>query len=333
MFKKAETLIREARRITVVQAENPDGDSLGSSLALEGILGDLGKEVSLHCVVQVPNYLRYIGGWDRVSSEFDLGADLVIIVDTVSKALLKRTLEMAGVSEFLGRVPVVVLDHHNSPEADFDFAAEVVVDEGAAATGEMVYELAKGAGWAISAEAATNLFISIQADTLGLTTESATARSYEISAELVKLGARPAKIEEARRELMKKSPRILEYKGKLIERISYHCDGRLAVVRIPFEEIAEFSAEYNPTMLVLDEMRLVTGVDVACGIKTYPDGKFTAKFRTNLPVADRIAGYFGGGGHAFAAGFKVFEDDFEGVENEMIGVVDKTLIEYDKENL
>lgn len=315
-----------------MQAENPDGDSLGSSIALEQILTGLGKEVSMHCIVQVPTYLRHISGWDRVTQEFDLTADAVIIVDTVSSILLKRTLEIPGVSDFLNKHPVVVIDHHDSPEPDFSFQAEYIIDNQAAATGEMVFELARKNSLTINELAATSLFIAIQADTLGLTTETTTAESYEISAELVKFGANPAKIEEARRELMKKSPRILEYKGRLIERITYHCDGRLAIVRIPFEEIEEFSAEYNPTMLVLDEMRLVVGVDVACGVKTYPDGKFTAKLRTNLPVADTIAGYFGGGGHAYAAGFKVFDDDSEKVENEMIGAVDKVLIEYDKEN-
>jgi phosphoesterase RecJ-like protein len=209
----------------------------------------------------------------------------------------------------------------------------LVVNSEAAATGEMIFGMARENEWPINELAAENLFIAIQSDTLGLTTESTTAKSYEVSTELVKSGVMPAGIENRRREFMKKSPRILEYKGRLIERITYHCDGRLALIRIPFEEIEEFSNEYNPTMLVLDEMRLVVGVDVACGVKTYPDGKFTAKLRTNLPVADVIAGYFGGGGHAYAAGFKVFEEDFEGVENEMIGVIDKVLIEYDKETL
>ena len=329
---KFKELIDGVQKVVVVQAENPDGDSLGSSVALEQILTCLGKEASMHCIVQVPTYLRHIAGWDRVTQEFDLDADAVVIVDTVSSILLKRTLEIPGVSDFLAKHPVFVIDHHNSPEPDFSFEAEYIIDEHAAATGEMIFDLAQKDSLEINAQAASSLFIAIQADTLGLTTESTTARSYEVSAELVKLGANPAKIEEARRELMKKSPRILEYKGRLIERITYHCDGRLAIVRIPFEEIEEFSAEYNPTMLVLDEMRLVTGVDVACGLKTYPDGKLTAKFRTNLPVADTIAGYFGGGGHVYASGFKVFDDDFEKVENEMIGVVDKTLIAYDKEN-
>jgi phosphoesterase RecJ-like protein len=123
----------------------------------------------------------------------------------------------------------------------------------------------------------------------------------------------------------------LKYKGELLERVEYHCDDRLALVKVSFEEIAEYSNEYNPTMLVLDEMRLVKDVDVAIGLKTYPDGKFTAKIRSNIPVADQVAGFFGGGGHAYAAGFKVYEEDVEKAENELIGAVDRVLLDYDKD--
>jgi phosphoesterase RecJ-like protein len=221
-----------------------------------------------------------------------------------------------------------VIDHH-AVESDLPFEATYWTDEKAPATTAMVFELAQGAGWKINQVAAGNLFAGLQADTLGLTTESVGAKTFELCAELVKLGANPAELERARRELSKKSPRILEYKGRLIERITYHCDGKLALVNVPFEEIAKYSDEYNPTMLVLDEMRQVQGVEVAIGTKTYPDGKFTAKIRSNLPIADQIAGFFGGGGHKFAAGFRTYAEDgdFEKIENELIGAADKILLE------
>ena len=88
MFETAKTLVDEAKHITVIQAENPDGDSLGTALALEEILSDLGKTVQLHCPVEIPKYLRYINGWDRVTFEFDTKADLYIIVDTTAEVLL-----------------------------------------------------------------------------------------------------------------------------------------------------------------------------------------------------------------------------------------------------
>lgn len=128
---------------------------------------------------------------------------------------------------------------------------------------------------------------------------------------------------------MKKPADILTYKGELIKRIEYYCDGRLALVHIPWEDIAQYSDRYNPSVLVLDEMRLVEGVDVAIAIKTYPDQKLTGKLRTNLPVADKIAGFFGGGGHNYSAGYKIYEQ-YEEALRELLKTVEKVLHDYDE---
>ena len=93
---------------------------------------------------------------------------------------------------------------------------------------------------------------------------------------------------------------------------------------MPWEDIQQYSDRYNPSVLVLDEMRLVDGVQVACAIKTYPDGKLTGKLRSNAPIADVIAGYFGGGGHAYSAGFKV-HDDYDTVIRELVTATAKAL--------
>ena len=114
----------------------------------------------------------------------------------------------------------------------------------------------------------------------------------------------------------------------MIERIEYFADGKLAIVHIPWEDIAEYSDRYNPSVLVLEEMRMVEGVEVAVAIKTYPDGKLTGKIRVNMPIADVIAGYFGGGGHAYAAGFKVFEN-YDTIISELVTATDKALTDYE----
>jgi nanoRNase/pAp phosphatase (c-di-AMP/oligoRNAs hydrolase) len=133
-------------------------------------------------------------------------------------------------------------------------------------------------------------------------------------------------MEERRREFSKKSPRILDYKADLIKRVEYHLDGRLATVLIPFEDIQEYSDEYNPNVLILEELRLVEGVEVAVAIKTYPDGKLTGKIRSSKPIADQLAGFFGGGGHPYAAGFRIYED-YQATLPELIGATMKLLDE------
>jgi phosphoesterase RecJ-like protein len=324
-------LIADAKKILVIQAENPDGDSLGSALALEEIFGIMGKDVALHCPVQIPTYLRHVAGWDRVTLDFDTAADVAVIVDTSSKILLSKTLGQPAAANFLNTHPVIVLDHHVSVEPDLPFDAQYIMSDTAVSTGELIYDLAKQESWEINAAAATNLFISIQADSLGLTTAATTAESFAACTELVRAGANPAEIEEKRRELMKKKPEILKYKGRLIERIEYFNDGRTALILVPFDEIQEYSNDYNPTMLVLDEMRLVIGVDVAIGVKTYPDGKLTGKLRANIPVSHLVAKFFGGDGHAYAAGFRIYEK-YDEFLPELIQCLDKVYKEYNAEN-
>jgi len=325
MYDKARELINSSKKIIVIQAENPDGDSLGSALGLEEILGDLGKTVVLYCPVEIPKYMRYINGWDRVVNQFDTSADLTIIVDTMADVLMTKILETPGVRHFLETKPVLVIDHHTT-ESNLSFNHASLVED-AVATSEIVYSLADSSKWLINKQAAENLLVAIMSDSLGLTVQSVSPKTFFIAGKLTELGASNSVIEKRRREYMKKSAEILKYKGILIERIEYFLDGKLAVIRIPWEEIQAYSDQYNPSVLVLDEMRLVENVEIGVAIKTYPDGKLTGKIRSNLPISATVAGFFGGGGHEYAAGFRVYES-IDTIIPELLEATEKSIKEY-----
>jgi bifunctional oligoribonuclease and PAP phosphatase NrnA len=329
MFETAKQLIDTATKIIVIQAENPDGDSLGSALALEEILGDLGKEVVLYCPVDIPKYMHYIQGWDRVVSQFDPSADMAIIVDTSADVLLTKVLEAVGVRRFLESHPVLVIDHH-ATASTLSFDHTPLFEDSAVSTSQVIHGLAADAGWNMNAQAAENMLVALLSDTLGLTTQNVTAEAYLTASRLTELGASVSIIENRRREFMKKSPEILAYKGELISRIEYLLDGKLALVHIPWEDIQKYSDQYNPSVLVLDEMRLVEGVELGVAIKTYPDGKVTGKLRANIPIAEQVAGYFGGGGHAYASGFRAYES-YDTIVSELLTATDKALGDYDPE--
>ena len=328
MYDSAKQLIDSAKKIIVIQAENPDGDSLGSALALEEILGDLGKEVILYCPVEIPKYMRYIQGWDRIVSNFDTSADLAIIVDTIADVLLTKVLETPGVRHFLETYPVLVIDHHITP-SNLSFEHTLLVEE-SVATAEVIYQLIEKSSWKINQQAAENLMVAILSDSLGFTVQKVSPLTFTIASKLTEFGASSSVIEKRRREFMKKSPEILKYKGELLERIEYFLDGKLALVRIPWEDIQRYSDQYNPSVLVLDEMRLVEGVEVGVAIKTYPDGKLTGKLRSNSPVSADIAGFFGGGGHEYAAGFRVHES-IDTIIPELLTATEKALKEQNND--
>lgn len=314
-FKDA---VNSADKILIIQGENLDADSLSSSLALDSMLAKKDKEIYMYCHVEIPTYLKYIEGWDRITNEFPGSIDLIIILDTNSSDLLKKT---QGVPEArqLHTKPVFVIDHH-SGEGTFSFDTEEVIDEDASSTSIVLYKIAKELKWDLDKTIAQYFTQSIMADTQGLSNSSTNLEALEVIVELVKQGVDLSELENSRRQLMKKSKEILEYKGRLIDRIDYHLDGALATIHIPWEEIEEYSHAYNPSMLVMDEMRMVQGVKLAIAYKTYPDGKILGKIRCNNDalIGDKLARDFGGGGHPGASGFKLFDKDFEELNVEVI---------------
>ncbi len=313
-------IIDKANKIVIVQADNPDGDSLGSALALEHILGDLGKETTLYCAVDMPTYLRYLPGWDRVQKELPRQFDASIIVDASTMTLFER-LEASEGRNWLAAKPCIVLDHHEVVENVIPFATATINDYKVSSAGELIYHLTKQLGWPLSVEAQECLMTSILGDTQGLSNQLAKAETYRVMAQFVENGVDRPKLEEARREAGKMPPEIYRYKAALIERSQFAADGRVAYVSVPQNEINQYSPLYNPAPLIQGDMLQTAGVLVAIVFKVYTDGKVTAAIRCNpaAPVGAKLAEHFGGGGHAFASGFKVTNGKrFEEIKEECL---------------
>lgn len=317
MYENFAKFLEGKKRLCIIQAENPDGDSLGSAIALDYILTD--TENTLYCPIDIPKYLHYFDDWSRVDIDFDYKADGYIIVDTAASILLSKLLEDSAIKNCLYSKPVFVLDHHES-EDDLDFPHEAII-EPRPACADLIFQIAKANQLPVSSEAASVIYSAISSDTLGLVSASVNAETMRTMAELIDLGANPAQLDEHRRDFMKKSPRILDYKADLIKRIEYSLDGKLATVHIPFEDIQIYSQEYNPGVLILEEMRMVEGVEIAVVIKTYPDGKVTGKIRSSAPISEQVAGYFGGGGHPYAAGFRTYDTNYDEVLADLVKIV------------
>jgi phosphoesterase RecJ-like protein len=312
--------LESAQKILILQADNPDGDSLASALAFEQILGDMGKDTYLYCGVAMPGYLTHMAGWDRVNRELPSQFDASIIVDTSADSLFE-ILAQSGKKGWVTSKPCIVIDHH-ATEPTITFASVLCVHK-AVATGEVIYELAQQLDWPLNSDAKNLITSSILSDSLGLTSESTGGRAIHIVAELVEGGVSIAELENRRRELNRKSPKILRYKGELLQRIEYFDNDHIAMITIPWEEIEKYSHEYNPSILALDEMRLVENVAVGIAFKIYKDGKITGKVRCNYgkAIGRELAEHFGGGGHPYASGFKITDGRlFEEVKAECVQV-------------
>jgi phosphoesterase RecJ-like protein len=322
-------LVDAATHIVVVQADNPDADSLGSALALEDLLAEQGKQVSLYCGVDIPTYLRYLTGWDRVEKQLPKQFDASIIVDASTYTLLDQ-LHKSGELNWLKTKPSVVLDHHATVEKQLDFATISRIDPDVASTGELIYQLAKECDWPLTALAAEHLMTSILGDTQGLTNELTKANTYRVMADLTDLGASRPKLEELRRASSKMAQTIYAYKGRLLQRTEFAADGSIAHLTIPQAEINEFSPLYNPAALVQFDMLQVKDVRLSIVFKTYDDGHVTAAIRANsgAPVAAKLAEALGGGGHDYASGFKTEPgSDFDSIKQGCLQTAQDLLME------
>lgn len=336
-YKQAQEIknaVDSAKHIVIIQADNPDGDSLASALALEEILGELGKQTYLYCGVDIPDYLKHLKGWDRVSKDIPTQFDLSIIVDTSALVLLEK-LERSDYRNWVASRPVIVLDHHAGVDCDIPYAKIVLNDNEAVATGEVIHKLSTELKWPLNLQAKTHIASSILADSLGLSSEGTTAGTYRIMADLIDGGVDRPALEEARRALMKMPEAIFRYKAKLIERTELFADGKVALVTVPQDELNKYSPLYNPAPLIQTDMLQTEGVVTAIVLKLYQDGRVTGSIRTNPQgaIAADLAQHFGGGGHIYAAGFKVTDGrSFDDIKSETIKVSIELLDELKSES-
>jgi phosphoesterase RecJ-like protein len=310
MYAEAEQIkqiVDKAKKVVIVQADNPDADSLGSALALEHILGDQGKDPHLYCGADIPTYLRYLNGWDRVQKDLPKKFDASIIVDASTMSLLERLVQ-SGQKDWLAAKPCIVLDHHAAVDDVVPFATVMLNDhKNVSSAGELIYRLAGQLEWPLSVEAQTFLMTAILGDTQGLSNQLARAETYRIMASMVEAGVDRPELEESRRESSKMTQEIFKYKAVLMARTDFAAEGKIAWVMVPQLEINRYSPLYNPGPLVQNDMLQTTGVQAAIVFKRYDDGRITAAIRCNpgAGIAADLAQKFGGGGHAFASGFKV----------------------------
>jgi phosphoesterase RecJ-like protein len=302
---EAFNVIKESHNILVIQSERPDGDSLATALMLEDILEESGKKVSLYCAVTMPEYIRFIDGWDRVSNEIPKNIDASILIDNSALALIEK-FDTSVHSMFIKTKPFILIDHHALVNTDIPYITHDLSKENYASAGELVYDLFSNNGYKISLQAKKLATQSILSDTLGLTNDLATSKTYRIIADFIDDGVDRAELEENRRRLSKMDRRVFEYKAQLMERTEFYFDNELAVCVITDTEAFDVGTLYNPGPLILSELLMVKDVKVAIAIKTYHN-RATAAIRCTHgnDVAHKLAERFGGGGHPYSAGFRI----------------------------
>ena len=286
-------LLKAAKKLVIVSHVSPDGDTLGSSLALMHALRMLGKEVIMNVdddISTVYSFLPGIAEYRRFAPEESVDADLLVIVDASSA-------DRAGNAMDVVKSPAVLnIDHHKT---NTRFADYLYLDSDAAATAEIIYSLLLEMGIKLTRNIATCIYEGIYTDTGSFKYSNTTSNTLKTAAELLKYGVNPSSISD---NMELKSRSQVEMLRKALETLTFLKDGKIAYIEIPLE-LYDHNIE---TDTFISYPRYVEGVEIALLFKQVEENLTRVSFRSKEIDVAKIALSFGGGGHKKAAGCSIY---------------------------
>jgi phosphoesterase RecJ-like protein len=291
--------LRHHQTVLLMTHSRPDADGLGSQLALADALRRTGKTPRVVIPSRLPPRYQFLDPDRKVIEQFQppgeefRNVDAVLILDTGTWNQLD---DFAAFLRSLS-VPKAVLDHHRTQD---DLGADRYVDVTAEATGRLAYDLIRELGAPISPEAAHHLFMALALDTGWFRHANTTAATFELAAELVKLGANPTPLYEKLYECAPVSR--LHLVGRALERLQVRAGGSIAYTEVYLTDYVETGAVPGDTEDLINFPRSVDGVEVALLFIEQPEGGTKVSFRSRRVDVARLAARFGGGGHSLAAG-------------------------------
>lgn len=288
-------LIQGAQRFLVVSHTSPDGDAIGSTLAMALLLREQGKDVVAYNRDPIPYNFQFLPGAETWQTAIDEDAkfDVTILLDCAEPSRIGEDFPAQGWGE-----SIAVVDHHKT--WDQNFADLYIRDVNAAATGELIYRLASRMG-AISRDVAKNLYCCLMTDTGSFRYSNTSRTAFRIAGELVEAGVDPW---EMTSHIYESQPRErLELLCRVLGTLSLSACGRLAFLRVERSMLEGLDPEGDLTDGFINYARSIRGVEVATQLREDDDGVWRVSFRSRgLVDVSALAERFGGGGHFNAAG-------------------------------
>ncbi len=311
-------LLRKSRKAVVCGHTMPDGDSVGSVLAMSLLLSTIGLISHVATVDPIPAMYSFLPGVEKIQAfNSPVGEyDLAVILDCTDLNRLGGEL-----GDYVSGIPNVVnIDHHISNQ---EFGSCNYVDAQAAATGEIVFELIRLMGVPLTQDMAVNLYTALAMDTGSFRFDNTTDRTHRITAELIQTGIDVARIN---RDLFEKKDLVqLKLLGYALTRLKTAADGRVAWVSLPLGVIQEIGAHDEHADGIINYPRMIDGVEVGLLFREISPGRFKVGFRSKKQVdVNKLAGVFGGGGHPRASGCTI-EGNLGEVEKKVIDLCIQSL--------
>lgn len=286
--------IRDAGRILLACHVNPDGDALGSMIALALGLEHLGKEAVLLSADGVPGLYEFLPESRKVVRQTERrDFDLAIVLDAGDLSRIGASAEAVSAAPRL-----MDIDHHVTAGQFGDIR---LLDATAAATAEIVYDLLLALTVPLTLPIAENLLCALLTDTGSFRFMNVTPRTMEIGAELIRLGASPNAIAE--RVFENKPFAAQKLLGRALDSLQRSSDGRIVWAHVTQADFQHFGGTDEDTEGVVNAVRAVRGAEVALFFREMLSGRLRVSLRSreNFDVS-AIAQQFGGGGHRLASG-------------------------------
>ncbi len=290
--------LKEGKSFLVSSHVRLDGDGLGSALAMDSLLRQLGKSSQVFLPGAVPVVYQFLPGVERTMSLEDTptakvpaGVDTFIAVDVADTTRLGGVMELLPVG-----VVTASIDHHRSGTLKADIECD---DPDASSTGELVYDLIKRGGFEFTPDIATNIFAAIMSDTQRFSLPNTDAKCLAVAAEMVERGANPGDLGDQLYRSWQHGQLALW--AEVASRIRVDDSGKLAWTSMTLEMLGRYKVSSDDTQDFADIPRMLAGVEVGVLFREFERGVRVSLRSNRIPILS-VAEIFKGGGHQLACG-------------------------------
>ncbi|MGO1367935.1 MAG: DHH family phosphoesterase [Senegalia sp. (in: firmicutes)] len=307
-------------QIYLISHVNPDGDSIGSLLALGKALKNIyNDKVILLKSDNIPNKFMFLKDIDLLSN--------LDVLDNIKDNSILITLDCGDISRIGSTLnyiekfnKIINIDHHISNDKFGDIN---ILDSKTSSTGEIVFNLLKDNKLKIDKNIATSLYMAISTDTGSFKYESATSKTYKAAAELLEYDIDKSKIifELYQNRSIEKTNIFIE----AIKNIEFHNDNKIGNTTVTLEMMRKVNASPEDVNGIVEFIRDTENVEVAYVIKEVENNKFKISFRSKAYLdVSAIANVFGGGGHIRASGITI-DGDLSNIKENLLIEIRKRL--------
>jgi len=303
-FEAVKAVIEKGDRFLLTTHVNPDGDGIGSEIALYHYLKSLGKEPYIINCSALPINFNYLVSDNEIeyfdedkSTEIFKEFDAAFVLDIGNYDRLKEVGQLIKYNN----IPSICIDHHPKEDDKFD---HYYLDTSASATGELIFDLLKGFGADITLPMANAIYSAIMSDTGSFRFNNTNEKAHKIAAEMIGIGVDPESIWAS--VYGEVPPERISLQAEAMSRIQYELDGKFAWCAVSRQMLGRAKAKPKEMEGFTDYLRNIKGVKASVVLIEISDDITKLSFRSKGDFdSNEFARRMGGGGHKYASGARV----------------------------